>query len=376
MSATPTRSRALAQLRRWLGDGTLDGGTGLPGEVALAARLGVARGTVRLALQQLAQEGLVTASRHRGRKVRSSAAVGDEQAVVVIGNGEDRNFQAAHEGAVEDACVRLLRAQSRPLLLVNGYHAVPARALALLGQRPCGIILNQFLINDPRWEAQAHAWRIAGIPVIMHSQDPRHAEFDRVGSDHRGATQDLVSQLIALGRRRIQPIWHTDQRPGWLLQREEGWRAAVAQAGLAVLEPIRPPTVPEPGPNPTDADREARARCYLGFLFDRLRGPMAPDALLAVNDTHAIAVMQACRLLGLAVHQQIAVAGFDGNWSLLSGRGAGAIPPILSATKHNHRVGEALVAVLNERLARGPGGPPVQRLMPVEVVRPDTGRPG
>ena len=369
MSATPVRERTLNQLRRWLGDGTLDGGAGLPGEVALATRLGVARGTVRQALHQLTTEGLITARRHRGRKVRGAVALGDGQAVVVIGNGEDRHYGDGQEGAVEDACVRLLRARSRPLLLVNGWHTVPSHALALLGQRPCGIIINQFLIREPRWVEQARVWQSAGIPVVLHTHDAKHADFDRVASDHQGGSHAVVSALIALGKRRIQPIWHTDQSPAWLLQREAGWREAVAQAGLAVLEPLRPPTIPEPSRTPSAADLDARGRCYLGFLFDRLRGPLAPDALLAVNDAHAWGVMQACRLLGLQVHGQIAVAGFDGNWPTHWERGSGTVPPILSANKHNHRVGEALVAVLEERLARGPGGHAIQRIMPVSVLR-------
>lgn len=370
MPTASTRDRALTQLRAWLTDGTLDGGAALPGEVALAARLGVARGTVRHVLGRLTAEGLITATRHRGRKVRGPIAVGGDQAVVVIGSGEDRQFHEEQEGAVEDSCVRALRQQRRPLLLVNGWHTAPAKALALLGQRPCGIIVSQFVMQEERWAEQARAWRQGGIPVVVHSHDPQHADFDRVFSDHRGGTHALVTALIAQGRRRILPVWHSSKQPAWLTLREDGWRAAVTQAGLAVLEPVRPPTVPEPATTPSAADLDARGRCYLGFLFDRLRGPTAPDAILAVNDTHAWGVMQACRLLGLQVHEQIAVTGFDGNWYTQWERQFGAPPPILSTTKHNHQIGEALIDVLNERLARGPGGQPIQRLMPVTIIRP------
>lgn len=369
MSAPTAVQQAANALRAWIEQGVVDGGPALPGEIALAQRLKVSRGTVRQVLAQLTADGLITARRHRGRKVRSPVAVGAEQAVVMIGGGLDQAVPATYEGAVEDACVRTLRARRYPLLVVNGGHTLPSHALALLGRRPLGIIVAQFLMVQERWAAQARAWAEAGIPVVVHSHDAAHAAFDRVASDHQGGCRALVAALIAQGRRRILPVWHTDARPAWLQQREAGWRQAVEDAGLAPLEPVRPLVMKERSSQEDPRDLDLRARGYLGFLFDRLRGPEAPDALLAVNDTHAWGVAGACRLLGLAVHAQVAVAGFDANWGEHWDLRHGGIPPLLTVSKRNHRVGEALVEVLEERLARGPGGAPIHRLLPVEVER-------
>ncbi len=59
-------------LREQLADGSL--GEALPGEVALAARFGVARITVRKALEQLAAEGMVLRTPGRGTVVRRPPA--------------------------------------------------------------------------------------------------------------------------------------------------------------------------------------------------------------------------------------------------------------------------------------------------------------
>ena len=67
MSATlplPKYHRVYLVLREQLGDGSFSGG--LPGELALVEQFGVARVTVRRALQQLATEGLITRQPGRG----------------------------------------------------------------------------------------------------------------------------------------------------------------------------------------------------------------------------------------------------------------------------------------------------------------------
>jgi GntR family transcriptional regulator len=68
----PKYHRIYLLLREQLGDGSLAGT--LPGEVALAARFGVARVTVRKALEQLAAEGLVERSPGRGTVARRPPA--------------------------------------------------------------------------------------------------------------------------------------------------------------------------------------------------------------------------------------------------------------------------------------------------------------
>ncbi len=57
------------QLRQRISSGLLPPGSRLPGEEALAAQFGVARGTARLALQQIESDGLARVVVGRGRFV-------------------------------------------------------------------------------------------------------------------------------------------------------------------------------------------------------------------------------------------------------------------------------------------------------------------
>jgi GntR family transcriptional regulator len=72
-------------LREQLAEGRFAGGA-LPGELALAGQYGVARVTVRKALEQLASEGLIERAPGRGTVVRAAA--------VAAGNGSGRSSVA------------------------------------------------------------------------------------------------------------------------------------------------------------------------------------------------------------------------------------------------------------------------------------------
>jgi DNA-binding GntR family transcriptional regulator len=61
-----------AALRERIADGDLIPGQALPSEAALSAEFGVARNTVRRALDELADEGLIAVQPGRGRVVRSA----------------------------------------------------------------------------------------------------------------------------------------------------------------------------------------------------------------------------------------------------------------------------------------------------------------
>lgn len=372
MPVSPTQVQALASMRRWLADGAIHGGEALPSEFALAERLRVSRGTVRKVLATLAGEGLIGA-RTRGRRIRQPGAAGGaaDQAVVVLGSGvDDRDLAETQEGSVEDGLLRALHEQGSAVLLVDGSRTLPTRALAVLGRKPSGIVCTQFVARQPRWREQVGSWRASGIPVVVHSGDAAYAGFDRVCSDHAGGACELTRRLIAAGRRRIRQVWHTADKPSWLLEREAGHARAMAEAGLAVAPPICIPEEPARSPGADPANLELRARAYLGFLFEPLQGAEAPDALIAVNDTNAASVVAACRMLGRAVHGQIAVAGFDANWDISWEWPALGLAPVLSANKRNHRVGRALAEVLAERIAGRAGPGPIVRLLPVEVVDP------
>jgi len=70
--SSPLHSQLEARLRQLIRDGEVPSGSALPGELELAAQLGVSRHTVRHALSVLTNEGLLRRERGRGTRVLPS----------------------------------------------------------------------------------------------------------------------------------------------------------------------------------------------------------------------------------------------------------------------------------------------------------------
>ncbi|MBO4236847.1 GntR family transcriptional regulator [Pseudonocardia alni] len=75
MTPRGASNRIAELLRHQIRDGVLDPGSALPSEVGLAEKHGVSRGTVRVALQALAEEGLIEVQPGIGRRVVGGSGV-------------------------------------------------------------------------------------------------------------------------------------------------------------------------------------------------------------------------------------------------------------------------------------------------------------
>ena len=116
-----------------------------------------------------------------------------------------------------------------------------------------------------------------------------------VDSDNRRGAELAVEHLLELGHRRIgflagRPDLESSR------QREEGYRAALAAAGV----PADPALV-----HVGDYDDDVRAAEALLTLPDR------PTAVFVANDTSAIVTMDVAVTLGLRVPADLSVIGFD-----------------------------------------------------------------
>ena len=378
--------RALNTLRQWLKDKVVDADDSFPSEEALAARLRISRGTVRKVLRVLEGEALIHVERTRGRRVRGEGEVSAgraSKAIVVLGTSWRSQFDSEElEGSVEDSCVHTFRAQGQPVLLIDAQHAAPEQALRVLGHKPLGVVLTQFVAEIPRWHALMAEWRSAGVPVVAHGNEPALAAFDRVCSDHRMGAYELTKRLIAQGRRRIVQVWTLPEawfvesktfsagRPQWLIERERGYREAMTEVGLPVLPAVNVPNMPERSGIPDLANLETRARCCLGFLFQVLKDKNPADAILAINDAAVFPVALACQMLERRVPEQTAVAGFDATWHTYWEWGATGLQPHLTVKKHNYAVGQAMAELLLERIAGAKRADPILRCLPVDIEAP------
>jgi LacI family transcriptional regulator len=157
-----------------------------------------------------------------------------------------------------------------------------------------GIILTPPLCDIP---AVVDALIKAHTPFVRIAPEKRLTETADVKIDDRKAAFDMTAYLIGLGHKRIGFIkGHPGH--GAALARFEGYRAALAQAGLPIIE-------------------ECCVQGYFSYqsgleACERLLTlKMRPTAIFAANDDMAAAALATAQRFNLKVPQQLSVAGFD-----------------------------------------------------------------
>ncbi|WP_414714495.1 LacI family DNA-binding transcriptional regulator [Sphingomonas sp.] len=144
---------------------------------------------------------------------------------------------------------------------------------------------------DILWQAQ--------IPALSFATaDPRSHSSAVLIDDFEGA-RAMVRHLIGLGHRDIAFI-RGNQRHSPALRREEGFRAAIAEAGLQ-LDPARL----------VDGDFSYRSGLDAGRALLDVSPAKRPTAIFASNDDMAAAVTAVALGLGVSIPGELSVAGFD-----------------------------------------------------------------
>lgn len=179
------------------------------------------------------------------------------------------------------------------LLLLSNLHAGPQQAaLALKAMR--GRVDGLIVMAPHLSEEVLTAALPAGLPsVLINTRDSsgRHAS---IHLDNRAGARAVVDHLVANGRRKLVhiagPTGNIDAA-----ERAEAFRAAAAAHGVEWQI--------------VQGDFEERSgNAAVAAL---LTGGCDFDAVFAANDNMAIGALQALRSAGIAVPEQVGVAGFD-----------------------------------------------------------------
>lgn len=185
-----------------------------------------------------------------------------------------------------------------------GYHLMLAhygysqeleeRSLAsLLSYNVDGVILSE----SQHSERTLRMLETADIPTIEIMDTHSQAIHQAVGFDNVQAAYDMVHTMIERGRRHILYLaLRLDPRT---LQRQEGYNRAMTEAGLT----------------PQTLRRSERSSYSAGAtLMDEIleHHPLA-DGLFCTNDDVAVGAYFECLRRGVAVPDQMAIAGFHGH---------------------------------------------------------------
>lgn len=268
--------------------------------VTLAEAAGVAPSTISRALKgdprispemrarvaRLAQEAGYTP--HASARTLSSGRSG--LIGIVLGPSANPFYTEVLHEAARQAVQRGMR-----LLVIHaGSGPVESRtADALLQYQVDGCLFTSVELPSQ----VAAVCRANGVPTVMVNR-VAELQSSAVACDNRAGSADLADLLVADGCRRIGLV-RTSSSSSTARERAAGFSDRLAAAGIRPLLRLDGHSTYEGG---FDAGR------HIAGLPARQR----PEAVFAVSDIIAFGVLDAFRLAGLRVPEDLAVVGFDG----------------------------------------------------------------
>ncbi|HEY8718255.1 LacI family DNA-binding transcriptional regulator [Pengzhenrongella sp.] len=186
------------------------------------------------------------------------------------------------------------------------------------------------------------------IPVVAVDPHTGPSDMPTVDSDNLTGAILATEHLIGLGHRRIGFLGGRPDLESARL-REEGYRTALARAGIAV----DPDLMRVADYREESADLPAR---------ELLTTAQRPTAIFAANDLSAIRTMDVARSLGLRVPDDVSVIGFDN-----VPESAMTTPPLTTISQPIQQMGVEAMRLLLD-LINGVEVPDPHRQLPTELV--------
>jgi len=217
------------------------------------------------------------------------------------------------------------RAGYQTLIGVTHYDAVEEEQL-LRGQllhRPAGMLVTGF----DRSEATRGLIAGSGVPCVHLMETSATSGVYSVGLSQSAASMAMTRHLLERGYRRI--AFAAAQLDPRTLQRLDGWRTALTEAGLYA------PTLEWRNPAPSSIELG-------GVMFQQILGQTPPvDAIFYCNDDLAQGALLTALRLGIAVPQRVAIAGFND----LTGSDQ-MLPPLTTVRTPRAEIGTAAATML------------------------------
>ena len=201
-----------------------------------------------------------------------------------------------------------------------------------------------------------------GRPVVAVDRTPPGVQVDSVVSDHFEGGYTVVQHLIEQGYTDIVYLGRRPLELSSIAERLRGYRAAMADAGLAPRPPFVVSGSAEQGYLEVQRDltypQSPALRDIAGFLC----GPGRPQAVAAMNDLHALLVLEAARHIGVRIPEDMALVGFD-DLDLA----ATLHPPLTTVAQQPFQLGVEAARLLLARI-HGEKGPARQVRLPTRLV--------
>ncbi|MGI4874716.1 MAG: LacI family DNA-binding transcriptional regulator [Janthinobacterium lividum] len=331
----------------------------------LARELGVSMTTVSRALSDHHSIGAATKQRvlklakklnYQPNHLAAALRKGQSRLLgVVVPYIEGRFFPAVIQG-IEQAASRA----GFSVIVCQSHEQVQQERRnveTLLNARVAGVLVS--LARDTQEFQHFEQVRKRGIPLVFFDRIPATEPVNSVVlNDYEGAWQ-ATTHLLAQGCRRVAHL-AGPQHLSIYAQRRQGYLDALAAAGL-------------PAPEELVVTSNMQLEDGAEAMRQLLALPTPPDGVFGAGDSAILGALQVLKSQGIAVPQQVALAGF-------SNEGFTTItePQLTSVDQRCTEMGEAAVRLFLE-LAATPDAPFVQRqvvLQPELFVRQSSVRLG
>lgn len=342
--------KAIAQqLESEIASGALAPGSRMLSGDALAKKLGVNRNTVHRAIEELQRIGLVVRKQGSGTVITErSASRASRIALLVDGYSAMHNFPSADllRGIQE-------RIGSEATLIIADSRHSPdqeAKQFAKLAVEADGII---FYSCRPRLVEPVRKLQRSQFPLVALDRLPVGIEVDGVVTENHGAIYKVVKTLIEQGHRAIGFLATDKPDFSSVIERVDGYRSAMTEAGLDPEEHLR--WIPEG----SDSEFAITSQVVRDTMIALRYGPYPISALVCLEDNLGHAATLAASRLGISVPNELEIATFN-DWHATSLHQPWNVRRIV---QQKYNLGYAAADLLLKRLA--------SPTRPFEVVRVD-----
>ncbi|UUZ90590.1 GntR family transcriptional regulator [Paenibacillus sp. P25] len=299
----PKYLRLKQEILTWLHSGKLKPGDQMPTENEIAERYGMSRQTVRQTFSVLEQEGWLHRVQGKGTFVSNpNERTRQEPQTIGIITTYISDYIFPH--IVRGAEAALRERGYRPLLSsTDNDKEREQESLKLMMSQPLS-----GLIIEPTRSAEGNpnlsyylSLDYRNIPYLMINE--RYAELDCpcVKLNDEAGGYKAAEHLIRLGHRRIAGFFKMDDLQG--VHRLKGFMRAHRELQV----PLGPDRVVH---YTTEEKKSAPFDAALAMLKAE-RAEERPTAFVCYNDELAVRLLEAVRMAGLSVPQDISIVGFD-----------------------------------------------------------------
>lgn len=348
-SVEPLYRQAAQILREQITSGLYEVGGRLPSIRELSKHMGLNHVTIRQAISQLADEGLLVSEHGRGTYVLEGRAASSklEGISIVLPSLEFSLCEAISRGVSmtvrdRDISVAVKDYETNPIIEAEYLEYFMTRK-------------NQGAILYSSLEPQAIFSVIKTIfqetPLVLIDRYIQDVPTWHATSDNVQGGYDITRHLIERGYKRIVFAYDVDVTSVRL--RMEGYRRAMEESDLRTKSYILN-SPGYPSKLPCDTTRKLMQN-----------GPI-PEAIVYANDLRALMGLREIKAMGFKVPGDIAVTGFDD-----TPMAALSDPPLTTMRQNALEVGKAAAELLLEQAAMAPAQRkhnPKTRTVPMELV--------